>query len=105
MDVRKLCRSCLSDNQDSSKSIYLKALVTFNIPTFSFAEKPKIASQMVDSVLLADMLDECCKPIVSFESAFCCCDILQSICGSHKHLFDPESCEQRRNAGTTLRAM
>lgn len=71
MDVRKLCRTCLRDNEFSLKSIHSKAAVVFDIPKCSFFEMHDDgAAQMVDYVLLADMLDECCKPIVSEEQKF-----------------------------------
>lgn len=67
MDVRKLCRTCLRDNEIGLKSIHSKAAVVFDIPKCSFFNEmhDESAAQMVDYVLLADMLDECCNPIVS----------------------------------------
>lgn len=68
MDVRKLCRTCLRDNEISLKSIYLKAAVVFDIPKCSILEMhDESAAHRVDYVLLVDMLNECCKPIVSEE--------------------------------------
>lgn len=65
-----MCRTCLSESQDGNglKSIYSVASVVFDEPKCSFSEMHATASPKEENVCLADMLDECCKPIVSSET-------------------------------------